>query len=147
MSGIQDSVGDFCGSEYFLLLDTDLKDSAELLLSSWCDHIGPEATHTNIQTGLSHVSDLDVDLSCKRNFPRLLEAYLNFVSDSGLDPGADAWIPLVLDVQDDYLARFRGDGTVKGETFKRAFKPVGRNDPCPCGSGKKFKKCCIDVLT
>ncbi|MDG2285973.1 MAG: SEC-C metal-binding domain-containing protein [Alphaproteobacteria bacterium] len=20
---------------------------------------------------------------------------------------------------------------------------VGRNDPCPCGSGKKFKKCCI----
>jgi uncharacterized protein YecA (UPF0149 family) len=21
-------------------------------------------------------------------------------------------------------------------------KEVGRNDPCPCGSGKKFKKCC-----
>lgn len=21
---------------------------------------------------------------------------------------------------------------------------IGRNDPCPCGSGKKFKKCCID---
>jgi hypothetical protein len=23
-----------------------------------------------------------------------------------------------------------------------AMKNVGRNDPCPCGSGKKFKKCC-----
>jgi SEC-C motif len=23
--------------------------------------------------------------------------------------------------------------------------PVGRNDPCPCGSGKKYKKCCIDM--
>ena len=22
---------------------------------------------------------------------------------------------------------------------------VGRNDPCPCGSGKKFKKCCHDT--
>jgi len=22
---------------------------------------------------------------------------------------------------------------------------VGRNDPCPCGSGKKFKKCCLDL--
>lgn len=22
--------------------------------------------------------------------------------------------------------------------------PIGRNDPCPCGSGKKYKKCCID---
>ncbi|MDG2764764.1 SEC-C metal-binding domain-containing protein [Vibrio parahaemolyticus] len=21
-------------------------------------------------------------------------------------------------------------------------KKVGRNDPCPCGSGKKYKKCC-----
>jgi hypothetical protein len=25
------------------------------------------------------------------------------------------------------------------------FKNVGRNDPCPCGSGKKFKKCCLDT--
>jgi SEC-C motif-containing protein len=25
---------------------------------------------------------------------------------------------------------------------KRAAPKVGRNDPCPCGSGKKFKKCC-----
>jgi hypothetical protein len=24
-------------------------------------------------------------------------------------------------------------------------KNVGRNDPCPCGSGKKFKKCCLDA--
>jgi tetratricopeptide (TPR) repeat protein len=23
-------------------------------------------------------------------------------------------------------------------------KKIGRNDPCPCGSGKKYKKCCID---
>jgi SWIM/SEC-C metal-binding protein len=22
---------------------------------------------------------------------------------------------------------------------------VGRNEPCPCGSGKKFKKCCADL--
>ncbi|MDP8259517.1 MAG: preprotein translocase subunit SecA [Candidatus Gygaella obscura] len=28
------------------------------------------------------------------------------------------------------------------ETFKRSSKKVGRNDPCPCGSGKKYKKCC-----
>ncbi len=24
----------------------------------------------------------------------------------------------------------------------QAQKTVGRNDPCPCGSGKKYKKCC-----
>ena len=30
----------------------------------------------------------------------------------------------------------------KLETFRREAPKVGRNDPCPCGSGKKFKKCC-----
>jgi preprotein translocase subunit SecA len=30
-----------------------------------------------------------------------------------------------------------------GETFVRTSPKVGRNDPCPCGSGKKHKKCCL----
>ena len=28
-------------------------------------------------------------------------------------------------------------------TVKREGKKIGRNDPCPCGSGKKYKKCCL----
>jgi len=31
----------------------------------------------------------------------------------------------------------------KGVTVRREGKKVGRNDPCPCGSGKKYKKCCL----
>lgn len=31
---------------------------------------------------------------------------------------------------------------VHHETIVRAGPKIGRNDPCPCGSGKKFKKCC-----
>jgi hypothetical protein len=31
-----------------------------------------------------------------------------------------------------------------GFTVRAAAKPVGRNDPCPCGSGLKYKKCCAD---
>ena len=27
-------------------------------------------------------------------------------------------------------------------TFRRTAPKIGRNDPCPCGSGKKFKQCC-----
>ncbi len=34
------------------------------------------------------------------------------------------------------------DRTVKQETVKRNEVKVGRNDPCPCGSGKKYKNCC-----
>ena len=33
----------------------------------------------------------------------------------------------------------------KVETYRREEPKVGRNDPCPCGSGRKFKKCCGKV--
>ena len=36
-------------------------------------------------------------------------------------------------------ARTGGDDVIK--TVKREEPKVGRNDPCPCGSGKKYKKC------
>jgi hypothetical protein len=32
------------------------------------------------------------------------------------------------------------------ETFVREQPKIGRNDPCPCGSGKKYKKCCLKRL-
>ena len=33
-------------------------------------------------------------------------------------------------------------GKGAGETVVKEEPKVGRNDPCPCGSGKKYKKCC-----
>jgi len=51
---------------------------------------------------------------------------------------------------DAYLAKQRREGARNpsrampwAETFMHETPPVGRNDPCPCGSGKKFKKCCL----
>ena len=37
-----------------------------------------------------------------------------------------------------------GDGADDGprQPYRRKGKKIGRNDPCPCGSGKKYKKCC-----
>jgi SEC-C motif domain protein len=48
------------------------------------------------------------------------------------------------------LSRFRReagrwvyvDGTIDPVPAPRSVANVGRNDPCPCGSGKKYKKCC-----
>jgi hypothetical protein len=31
----------------------------------------------------------------------------------------------------------------EGAPYVNPFRDVGRNDPCPCGSGKKYKKCCL----
>ncbi len=37
---------------------------------------------------------------------------------------------------------FENGEAVKPKQFVRATAKTGRNNPCPCGSGKKFKKCC-----
>jgi len=37
---------------------------------------------------------------------------------------------------------YTGEVAAKGQTVRRESPKVGRNDPCPCGSGKKYKKCC-----
>lgn len=34
------------------------------------------------------------------------------------------------------------EGETPQRTLRRATPKIGRNDPCSCGSGKKFKKCC-----
>jgi uncharacterized protein len=34
----------------------------------------------------------------------------------------------------------------RSQRLENPFKSVGRNDPCPCGSGKKFKKCCLAMV-
>jgi SEC-C motif len=49
------------------------------------------------------------------------------------------------DAMDALTKTLAGPGTLtsllKGPGMK--LPKIGRNDPCPCGSGKKFKKCCI----
>ncbi len=40
-------------------------------------------------------------------------------------------------------ARMLYASDASGQPFVRSGEKVGRNDPCPCGSGKKFKKCCM----
>lgn len=40
------------------------------------------------------------------------------------------------------LTASRGDGSETAKPQRRSEEKVGRNDPCPCGSGKKYKKCC-----
>ena len=41
-----------------------------------------------------------------------------------------------------FITANQGGGTASKKPLKRDAPKVGRNDPCPCGSGKKYKKCC-----
>jgi len=52
------------------------------------------------------------------------------------------------EVKREKVAKETGTGAavnspVKRQPVRNAAKKVGPNDPCPCGSGKKYKKCCM----
>lgn len=43
----------------------------------------------------------------------------------------------------DQLTKLRALYGRKQQQLVRKYDKIGRNDPCPCGSGKKYKKCCM----
>jgi len=137
-----DSVADYCSSEYFRFLDPGLKEHAASLLSYWCKEAGDPISLESIDTALKRVAYLDAPLHIRKAFPELLKAFLGYLSTTGRVGDTDNWRAFVSQIEGKYQDRFREDGSVRGETFRKAYTDVGRNDPCPCGSGKKFKKCC-----
>ncbi len=44
--------------------------------------------------------------------------------------------------QEQQMQLSHGEGETKKRPVKRKTRKIGRNEPCPCGSGKKYKKCC-----
>ena len=81
---------------------------------------------------------IPVNLSLK---PALVEQAKRMAEDKGLS--LSAWVSLLISAALNE-PQFPDEKIESGETnsIERMFYPtVGRNDPCPCGSGKKFKQC------
>jgi uncharacterized protein len=73
--------------------------------------------------------------------PETRRAYresLHLPEDADLDQVLEHDLPLI--VQDNF--EYWLDKRLVPETIRRDAPKVGRNDPCPCGSGKKYKQCC-----
>ncbi|MEE2709374.1 MAG: SEC-C metal-binding domain-containing protein [Gemmatimonadota bacterium] len=141
------AVNDYCTSEQFFFLDSPLKEHAESLLVFWCNRAGDDITDGSIKAATQQVAYLDVPLPIRKAFPKLLRAFFEYLADSGRIPDAQGWSKTVSQMEQSYVKSFREDGSVRRETFQKGYPNVGRNDPCPCGSGKKYKKCCYGIFS
>ena len=90
---------------------------------------------------LGDVARLNVAEDVKRELPGLCGAFLGQLEEVGRLGGGR--------VMGAYVRALGGRGGAFDEASSGKVKPVvragakiGRNDPCPCGSGKKYKKCC-----
>lgn len=146
MDELADLVQEYCASEHFLLLEPALKDHAEPLLAFWCGRVGERVTPDSVAQAFRQVAQLDLPLEARQSFPTLLREFIDYLVDTGRFPRAAGWRGLVERAEAAYPRHFRQDGSVRGETVRHALPTVGRNEPCPCGSGKKYKKCCMELL-
>ena len=67
------------------------------------------------------------------NVPQMSEDEQKLIAETGTSIVKD-----IKNIVDYDTENYGSEPVIKVET-------PNRNDPCPCGSGKKYKKCCIDI--
>ncbi len=131
--------------------------------SAWKDHLlGMD--HLKGSIGLRGYAEQDPKVAYKREGARQYEEMLSSVREKvtgmifKVRLSADTQQSSVYQVSDTVHRQLSGYGHLAGQqnladqaqqteqtkvqTIRRDIPKVGRNDPCPCGSGKKYKKCC-----
>ncbi len=81
----------------------------------------------------SDYAELNEEVTRGERFHGLIDYLCDWAWFNVSDPSELDW--------DDAL---REDAEELDRPFVRDGRKIGRNEPCPCGSGKKFKKCCLD---
>ena len=134
----------------------------QILDQSWKEHL-LSMDHLRSSVGLRGYAQIDPKVEYKREGMRMFEAMwssvANYVTNlifkmEQLDEGfvGSTWVesaaihesaPTTSDIAEQQQAAIQGTNTKeKLEPIRNRQEKVGRNQPCPCGSGKKYKNCC-----
>ena len=146
MLDLDAEISDYCVSENFLLLESSVKPHAEIVLRQWAENSDENVTVATMDESLKKIARLELPVMVRKESPHLLKGFFDFIVATGRMPQAASWPGYVEMVENRYLESLRDDGSVRGETFRKRSADIGRNDPCPCGSGLKFKKCCLPLI-
>ena len=142
MNGIAATLMEQPGDFEPLFLERSLEGKAYTIVDEWC---AGYVRGVQLAADRGGTAGLEMDI--------LLMPILAFTSetrwrahdlssDVEIDNIRNAIIPNVRAIHAYWLARREGRVS-SPEPVRRSQTSVGRNDPCPCGSGKKFKKCCL----
>jgi preprotein translocase subunit SecA len=135
----------------------------QILDSTWKEHL-LAMDHLRSSVGLRGYAQIDPKVEYKREgmslFERMWVSVGNYVTDlifkmEQLDEGfvGSTWVESraikedaapASEIERQQQAAIAGtEADKKLEPIRNMAPKVGRNDPCPCGSGKKYKQCCM----
>jgi len=108
----------------------DFVDPTPKALLSW--------TPTVLEAALRVMKRTREELDKGKSKDWLTLASLHFALNEQMKENHAEFVAGIRDLRSQWIENLRQSSTVV-----RAEPKVGRNDPCPCGSGKKFKQCCL----
>lgn len=119
----RDNDGSMNGLIISYLIDLKAVESIDVIRSAYND----ECVDLHV---CGDCEDVEIELGIRENRSTPRPQFYNPFQSLDLD-----------DDEDDYDYR---EASSAPTTYFRDSKKIGRNDPCPCGSGKKYKKCCLN---
>ncbi len=119
------------------------KDKTYLIVDDWCEGYckGVSLAEKQWQEGGREMLILLMPI---RSFTSVLDWCAHDYSDAEVDNIRNAIVPNVCEIHAYWLSRREKSPPVQAKNpVRRSEVKVGRNEACPCGSGKKYKKCCL----
>jgi hypothetical protein len=118
---------------------------AEFLGGACEDGVDPgQIDEAEVKKGLlGRVGAMPLEPDVRAEAPRLVAAYLEVLGRQGRVAKGRHLANFALALAKDFPKHASGGGA----PIRREAPKLGLNDPCPCGSGKKWKKCCRKNLS
>jgi SEC-C motif len=146
--------GDFAESFAAGLLDSSVRSHVPLILTffgkemsrlgrNFPDEVAPGAFANVLREALPR---LNLPPAARDQAPEVIARFLEYLQETGRVGEGEDWAAEVRTIAASPRSKnSEGAGGAKGVPIRKPVgtASVGRNEPCPCGSGKKFKKCCM----
>ncbi len=144
---IENWVGDFCQSDRMREVHAAAREHAAVVLVEFLAHACAvrDVEPGNVEEAdlkaalLARVARLKLPPAAHAHVPAMCALFLAGLEEEGRLSGGRMLGVFVRALGGPYERAASG----KGETFVRPGSKIGRNDPCPCGSGRKYKACCM----
>jgi hypothetical protein len=144
---IENWASDFCLSDGLRPFSAALRDAAGQVLVTFltaaCDSSGvepEEIEEPDVKAALlGPMARLAVPAAVRAEVPSLCGAFLSYLEAEGRLGGGRLLGAFAAALKGGHLEAASG----KPKPIVRPGSKIGRNDPCPCGSGLKYKKCCM----
>ena len=135
-------VSEFAESTPFSFLEGPQKEHAASFLVEFLVK-AEELNEENVRrVMLERMPELAIPEEPRSSVPDVVGTFLEWLQDSGHTADGNFLAKFVRALGPAYRERCAPGGGIRIPPMVKKTSDIGRNDPCPCGSGKKYKKCC-----